>query len=128
MRADIGIALDGDADRVLIVDERGHLVDGDQADGRYRAQLEGRVRLAKPAVVSTIMSNLGLERYLNGSASTCMRTPVGDRYVLEQMREMAINIGGEQSGHIIFSDSRRPATACSRRCRSSACQDRAAGR
>ncbi len=104
LRADIGIALDGDADRVLIVDEKGHLVDGDQLMGVVaRSWLEDG-RLAQAGVVATIMSNLGLERFLGGMGLTLVRTAVGDRYVLEHMREHGYNVGGEQSGHIILSD------------------------
>jgi phosphoglucosamine mutase len=96
MRADIGIALDGDADRVMIVDERGQVVDGEswKEDGR----------LTRPGVVATVMSNLGLERHLGGLGIELVRTPVGDRYVLEHMRANGYNVGGEQSGHIILSD------------------------
>jgi phosphoglucosamine mutase len=104
MRADIGIALDGDADRVLVADERGHIVDGDQLLAVIAESLKDDGRLAKPGVVGTVMSNLGLERYLGGIGLSLERTPVGDRYVLEHMREHGFNIGGEQSGHIIMSD------------------------
>jgi phosphoglucosamine mutase len=104
MRADIGIALDGDADRVLVADERGHIVDGDQLLAVIAESLKDDGRLAKPGVVGTVMSNLGLERYLGGLGLSLERTPVGDRYVLEHMREHGFNVGGEQSGHIILSD------------------------
>jgi phosphoglucosamine mutase len=104
MRADIGIALDGDADRVLIADERGHIVDGDQLLAVIAASFQEDGRLAKPGIVATVMSNLGLERYLAGLGLKLERTPVGDRYVLEHMREHGYNVGGEQSGHIILSD------------------------
>ncbi len=104
MRADIGIALDGDADRVLIADERGRLVDGDQLLAVIAESWQQYGRLAKAGVVATVMSNLGLERYLNELGIALVRTPVGDRYVLEQMREHGYNVGGEQSGHIILSD------------------------
>jgi phosphoglucosamine mutase len=104
MRADIGIALDGDADRVLVADERGHIVDGDQLLAVIAESLKEDGRLAKPGVVGTVMSNLGLERYLGGIGLSLERTPVGDRYVLEHMREHGFNVGGEQSGHIIMSD------------------------
>jgi phosphoglucosamine mutase len=104
MRADIGIALDGDADRVLIVDEKGHMVDGDQLMAVVAESWRADGRLAKPGVVATIMSNLGLERYLAGLGLALERTAVGDRYVLERMRELGYNVGGEQSGHIILSD------------------------
>lgn len=104
VRADIGIALDGDADRVIIVDERGRVVDGDQMMGLVARSWHDAGRLAAGGVVATVMSNLGLERFLEGRGLTLARTPVGDRYVLEYMREHGYNLGGEQSGHIILSD------------------------
>src|SRR6201987_4558392 len=104
MRADIGIALDGDADRVVIVDERGHLVDGDQLLAVIAESWHKDGRLAQPGVVSTVMSNLGLERHLQTLKLSLGRTPVGDRYVLEHMRRHGFNVGGEPSGHIILSD------------------------
>jgi phosphoglucosamine mutase len=104
MRADIGIALDGDADRVLIADEHGHLIDGDQVLAVIAESWRDDGRLAKPGIVGTVMSNLGLERHLSGLGIELVRTPVGDRYVLEHMREHGYNVGGEQSGHIILSD------------------------
>ena len=104
MRADIGIALDGDADRVMIVDERGHVVDGDQLLAVIAASWKEDGRLSKPGVVGTVMSNLGLERHLKGLGLGLVRTPVGDRYVLEHMRKHGYNLGGEPSGHIIMSD------------------------
>ena len=104
MRADIGIALDGDADRVIIIDERGHVVDGDQLLAVIAESWKEDGRLAKPGVVATVMSNLGLERHLAGLGIELIRTPVGDRYVLEHMRAHGYNVGGEQSGHIILSD------------------------
>src|SRR5271157_1169925 len=104
MRADIGIALDGDADRVVIADEHGHLIDGDQLLAVI-AQSWGEDRLlTKPGIVATVMSNLGLERHLQTLNLSLVRTPVGDRYVLEHMREHGYNLGGEPSGHIILSD------------------------
>jgi phosphoglucosamine mutase len=104
LRADIGIALDGDADRVLIVDEQGQVVDGDQLMAVIaRSWLEDG-KLSAPGIVATIMSNLGLERYLAGLGLSLARTAVGDRYVLEHMRANGFNLGGEQSGHIILSD------------------------
>ena len=103
-RADIGIALDGDADRVLIVDEKGHKVDGDQLMAVIAESWRRAGRLSKPGVVATVMSNLGLERYLGGLGLELVRTAVGDRYVLEHMREHGYNLGGEQSGHMILSD------------------------
>jgi len=104
MRADIGIALDGDADRVVIVDEKGRVVDGDQLLAVVAESWQEDRRLAKPTVVATIMSNLGLELHLKGIGLALARTPVGDRYVLEHMREGGFNLGGEPSGHIIMSD------------------------
>jgi phosphoglucosamine mutase len=104
MRADIGIALDGDADRVAVVDEKGRLIDGDQLLCVIAESWKDDGRLTKPGVVGTVMSNLGMERHLKGLGITLARTPVGDRYVLEHMRESGINLGGEQSGHIIMSD------------------------
>jgi phosphoglucosamine mutase len=103
-RADIGIALDGDADRVIVVDEKGHLVDGDQLMAVVAREWKQDGRLTKPGIVATVMSNLGLERYLDDIGLTLERTAVGDRYVLEKMREAGYNLGGEQSGHLIFSD------------------------
>jgi phosphoglucosamine mutase len=104
MRADIGIALDGDADRVIIADERGRIIDGDQILAVIAASWREDGRLAKPGIVATVMSNLGLQRYLDGLGLSLARTPVGDRYVLEYMREHGFNVGGEPSGHIILSD------------------------
>ncbi|AWN49920.1 phosphoglucosamine mutase [Methylobacterium terrae] len=104
LRADIGIALDGDADRVLVVDEKGQRVDGDQLMAVVARSWQEDARLTRPGVVTTIMSNLGLERYLGGLGLGMVRTAVGDRYVLEHMREHGYNLGGEQSGHIIMSD------------------------
>ena len=104
MRADIGIALDGDADRVIIVDEKGQVVDGDQLMAVIAKSWRDDGRLTKPGVVATIMSNLGLERYLDSLGLSLQRTAVGDRYVLEHMREHGYNLGGEQSGHMILSD------------------------
>lgn len=104
LRADVGIALDGDADRVLIVDEKGHKVDGDQLMGVVARSWHEDGRLTQPGIVATIMSNLGLERYLGDLGLSLVRTAVGDRYVLEHMRAHGFNLGGEQSGHIIMSD------------------------
>jgi phosphoglucosamine mutase len=104
VRADIGITLDGDADRVLIVDEKGHVVDGDQLMAVVAQSWLEDGRLSAPGIVATIMSNLGLERFLASIGLSLARTPVGDRYVLEHMREHGFNVGGEQSGHIILSD------------------------
>lgn len=104
MRADIGIALDGDADRVLIIDETGKAVDGDQVMAAIAEFWQENGKLSQPGVVATLMSNLGLERYLSGIGLSLARTAVGDRYVLEYMRQHGYNLGGEQSGHIILSD------------------------
>ncbi|WP_298422505.1 phosphoglucosamine mutase [Rhodoblastus sp.] len=104
LRADIGIALDGDADRVLIVDENGHPVDGDQLMAVVAQSWREEGRLSRPGIVATIMSNLALERHLASIGLSLARTPVGDRYVLEHMRAHGYNIGGEQSGHMILSD------------------------
>ncbi|MET0194207.1 MAG: phosphoglucosamine mutase [Hyphomicrobiaceae bacterium] len=104
MRADIGIALDGDADRVVIVDEKGCIVDGDQIMAVIAESWHRRGKLSAGGVVATVMSNLGLERYLKSIGLGMVRTPVGDRYVVEHMRKHGYNIGGEQSGHIVMSD------------------------
>jgi len=103
-RADIGIAVDGDADRLVIVDEKGQLVDGDQILALIATSWKKAGDLAKPAVVATVMSNFGLERYLKGVQLALHRTAVGDRYVVEAMRAKGCNVGGEQSGHVILSD------------------------
>jgi phosphoglucosamine mutase len=104
VRADIGIALDGDADRVVIVDEKGEIVDGDQIMALIAESWHQSGRLTGNGVVSTIMSNLGLERFLTGLKLDLHRTKVGDRYVVEHMRANGLNVGGEQSGHIVLSD------------------------
>jgi phosphoglucosamine mutase len=104
VRADIGIALDGDADRMVIVDETGALVDGDQIMAMIAESWSQNGRLAGGGVVATVMSNLGLERFLDGIGLQLHRTQVGDRYVVEHMRAHGLNIGGEQSGHIVLSD------------------------
>jgi phosphoglucosamine mutase len=103
-RADIGIALDGDADRVILIDEHGEPVDGDQLLAVIAASWKEDGRLAGGGVVATVMSNLGLERYLGGIGLKLERTAVGDRHVVEHMRSRGFNVGGEQSGHIILSD------------------------
>jgi phosphoglucosamine mutase len=102
--ADLGIALDGDADRVIIVDEKGDLVDGDQILGLVARNWKDRGILRGGGVVATVMSNLGLERYLDGLGLGLERTQVGDRYVVEYMRANGFNLGGEQSGHIVLGD------------------------
>src|ERR1700742_1692226 len=103
-RADIGIALDGDADRLIVVDERGVILDGDQVMALITTAMAADGRLAGGALVATVMSNLGLERFLAGHSIGMHRAPVGDRYVVEKMRSLGCNLGGEQSGHIILSD------------------------
>jgi phosphoglucosamine mutase len=103
-RADIGIALDGDADRVVIADEHGTLIDGDQLMALIATSWHRQERLSGGGLVATIMSNLGLERHLASQKLTLARTKVGDRYVVEHMRRHGFNIGGEQSGHIVMSD------------------------
>jgi len=102
--ADFGIALDGDADRVILADEKGNVVDGDQVMALVARSWLQEGRLAGGAVVATVMSNLGLERYLQDLGVGLVRTPVGDRYVVEKMRADGYNVGGEQSGHIVLSD------------------------
>ncbi len=104
VRADIGIALDGDADRVVIVDEIGRIVDGDQIMAVIAESWHKRGQLAAGGIVATVMSNLGLELYLKELGLTLARTNVGDRHVVEHMRRHGFNVGGEQSGHIIMSD------------------------
>jgi phosphoglucosamine mutase len=104
LRADIGIALDGDADRVIIADDRGHVVDGDQLMALIASSWARRGELRGGGLVATIMSNLGLERFLAEQKLSLARTKVGDRYVVEHMRAHGYNVGGEQSGHIVLSD------------------------
>jgi phosphoglucosamine mutase len=104
LRADIGVALDGDADRVVICDEHGNLVDGDQIMAIIAGAMARRGQLKGGGLVATVMSNLGLERYMAAQGLALERTKVGDRYVMERMREGGFNIGGEQSGHVILSD------------------------
>jgi len=102
--ADIGLALDGDADRLIVCDENGRVIDGDQIMALIANDWHKAGRLKGGGVVSTVMSNLGLERYLNDLGLDLKRTPVGDRYVAEVMRAASYNLGGEQSGHLIFDD------------------------
>ncbi|CAN5567131.1 phosphoglucosamine mutase [soil metagenome] len=102
--AAIGIALDGDADRLIVVDEKGKVIDGDQLMATIAAGWARQGRLVGGGLVATVMANLGLERYLGGIGLGLVRTAVGDRYVLEAMRSQGYNLGGEQSGHIILSD------------------------
>ncbi len=103
-RADIGVALDGDADRVIICDETGHVIDGDQILAVIARHLKSRDRLKGGGIVSTIMSNMGLEKHLAGLGLDLERTRVGDRYVVEAMRAKGMNVGGEPSGHVVLSD------------------------
>jgi phosphoglucosamine mutase len=102
--AHVGVAFDGDADRAVFSDETGQLINGDQIMALIATDRHERGLLRGKAVVATLMSNLGLERYLEGLGLSLMRTPVGDRYVAEKMRDEGCNVGGEQSGHIILSD------------------------
>ena len=102
--ADLGISLDGDADRVMILDETGQVADGDQIMALLAGRWAEAGRLRGGALVATVMSNLGLERFLQGRGLRLERTAVGDRYVVERMREGGFNLGGEQSGHIVMTD------------------------
>jgi len=104
MRADIGIALDGDADRVILVNEKGEVVNGDQLMALIATAWQDGGQLRGGGIVATVMSNLGLERYLSGRGLELARTKVGDRYVVEHMRASGCNVGGEQSGHLVLSD------------------------
>ncbi|MGX1309614.1 phosphoglucosamine mutase [Amorphus suaedae] len=104
VRADIGVALDGDADRLIVIDEKGQPVDGDQLLAVIGASWKETERLSAPGIVATVMSNLGLERYLDRIGLSLARTRVGDRYVVEHMRAHGFNLGGEQSGHIVMAD------------------------
>ncbi len=103
-RADIGIALDGDADRIIVVDDRGEIIDGDQLMALIGSQAAQNGTLKGDGIVATVMSNLGLERFLWGQGIALHRTPVGDRHVVEAMRAGGYNVGGEQSGHIVLAD------------------------
>ena len=103
-QADLGIALDGDADRLIMADENGNRIDGDQLMALIAHSWAKSGKLKGGALVATVMSNLGMERYLAQNGIKLIRTPVGDRYVVEAMREKGCNVGGEQSGHIVFSD------------------------
>ena len=103
-KAAIGIALDGDADRVIVVDEKGQIVDGDAVMALCATRLLKNQRLAKKTLVATVMSNMGLERALEAAGGKVLRTAVGDRYVVEEMRKSGYTLGGEQSGHLIFLD------------------------
>jgi phosphoglucosamine mutase len=103
-RADIGVALDGDADRIVIIDEKGEVVDGDKLIGALAVYLKNENRLSSNSIVATVMSNQGLEEYLKSNGIKLERSAVGDKHVLEVMKKVGSNFGGEQSGHIIFSD------------------------
>lgn len=103
-KAHLGIAHDGDADRTIFCDEKGHIVDGDRIMGMWAAEMKQKRTLKKNTVVATVMSNIGLEKYLEKNGVRLLRTRVGDRYVVEKMIEGGYNLGGEQSGHIIFLD------------------------
>ena len=103
-KAHIGLALDGDADRLIVVDETGKVIDGDQLMALIAIDQKRRGSLKGKAVIATVMSNLGLERHLHKHKIELVRTQVGDRYVLEEMRARGVNVGGEQSGHIILTD------------------------
>jgi len=102
--ADVGICLDGDADRIIILDEKGQVADGDQLMALIATSWAEQGKLKNRTLVSTVMSNLGLERYLHDHGLSLKRTPVGDRYVVEEMRAGGFNLGGEQSGHIVMTD------------------------
>lgn len=103
-QADCGIALDGDADRVLIVDEKGNIIDGDQIIALIAASWQRKNLLKGTEIVTTVMSNMGLERFLEERGLSLYRTSVGDRYVVERMRQTGGNLGGEQSGHMVLTD------------------------
>jgi len=102
--ADVGICLDGDADRVMIIDEKGNVADGDQIMGLIATQWANKGTLAHDTLVATVMSNMGLEKHLLGEGLTMLRTKVGDRHVVQEMRRGGFNLGGEQSGHIVMRD------------------------
>ena len=102
--ADVGICLDGDADRLILIDDKGNIADGDQLMGLIASQWSSKGKLAKNTLVATVMSNMGLERHLNSLDIKLLRTNVGDRYVVEEMQRSGYNLGGEQSGHIVMTD------------------------
>ena len=102
--ADVGICLDGDADRLILIDDKGNIADGDQLMGLIASQWSSKGKLENNTLVATVMSNMGLERYLNALDIKLLRTNVGDRYVVEAMRKFGYNLGGEQSGHIVMTD------------------------
>lgn len=103
-KADVGIALDGDADRLIMCDEKGKIIDGDQLLALIAHGWKQTMRLSKPGIVATVMSNLGLERYLQSQDLELIRTSVGDRHVAARMRNDGYNVGGEQSGHLLMTD------------------------
>jgi len=103
-KADVGIALDGDADRLIMCDEKGNIIDGDQLLALIGSGWAATKRLTRDGIVATVMSNLGLERFLNDQKLELVRTSVGDRYVAERMRAEGYNVGGEQSGHLLMTD------------------------
>jgi phosphoglucosamine mutase len=102
--ADLGVAFDGDADRLVLCDEHGNVVDGDAVMALCATRMLKEERLAKRTLVTTVMSNIGLERALRTAGGQVVRTQVGDRYVVEEMRKHGYNLGGEQSGHLVFLD------------------------
>lgn len=102
--AHLGVALDGDADRLILIDEKGNVIDGDAVLGMCALELNARQQLRHRTVVATVMSNMGLDRMLSKAGMRLERTPVGDRYVVQRMREGGFNFGGEQSGHLVFLD------------------------
>jgi phosphoglucosamine mutase len=102
--AHLGVALDGDADRLVLCDEKGNVVDGDAVMALCATRMLGEKRLVKETLVTTVMSNIGLERAIRGAGGKLVRTQVGDRYVVEEMRKHGYNLGGEQSGHLVFMD------------------------
>lgn len=111
-KAHLGIALDGDADRVILVDERGEIVDGDAVMALCALRLLRERKLAKKTLVATVMSNMGLERAIESAGGKLLRTAVGDRYVVEAMRKHGLSLGGEQSGHLIFLDHATTGDGC----------------
>jgi phosphoglucosamine mutase len=111
-KAHLGIALDGDADRVILVDERGEIVDGDSVMALCATRMLAEKRLRKNTLVATVMSNLGLQRAIEAAGGKLLRTPVGDRYVVEEMRRRKLSFGGEQSGHLVFLDHATTGDGC----------------
>lgn len=111
-KAQLGIALDGDADRVILIDERGEIVDGDAVMALCATRMLSQKRLSKKTLVATVMSNLGLERAVEAAGGKLLRTQVGDRYVVEAMRKNHLTFGGEQSGHLVFLDHATTGDGC----------------